>query len=130
MSEQFGLELRRIREERGIMVEELAEKSGISATIIRAAERGKLGETPVLSLQSRWDSHSTRSGDSRGGRDSVSVVLVVVFSSVISAVIGVLGLLVSERERRKGSAWWAWVLPGTFGVLLIVVGIVRLVWVI
>jgi hypothetical protein len=49
---------------------------------------------------------------------------------MISAVIGVFGLLVAERERRKGSAWWAWVLPGTFGVLLIVVGLVRLVWVI
>jgi hypothetical protein len=60
----------------------------------------------------------------------VSVVLVVVLSSVISAVIGVFGLVVSERERRKGSAWWAWALPGTFGVLLIVVGLVRLVWVI
>jgi hypothetical protein len=55
---------------------------------------------------------------------------VVVLSSVISAVIGVFGLLVAERERRKGSAWWAWVLPGTFGVLLIVVGLMRLVWMI
>jgi hypothetical protein len=60
----------------------------------------------------------------------VSVVLVVALSSVISAVIGVFGLLVAEREHKKGSAWWAWVLPGTFGVLLIVVGLVRLVWVI
>jgi len=57
-------------------------------------------------------------------------VVLVVLSSVISAVIGVFGLVVSERERRKGSAWWAWALPGTFGVLLIVVGLVRLVWVI
>ena len=60
----------------------------------------------------------------------MSVVLVVVLSSVISAVIGVFGLLVSERDRRKGSVCWAWVLPGTFGLLLIVVGLVRLVWVI
>ncbi len=45
------------------------------------------------------------------------VLVVVVLSSVISAVIGVFGLLISKRERRKGSAWWAWVLPGTFGVL-------------
>ena len=60
----------------------------------------------------------------------MSVVLVVVLSSVISAVIGIFGLLVSERERGRGSAWWAWVLPGAFGVLLIVVGLVRLVWVI
>ena len=39
MSEQLGLELRWLREERGLTVEELAEKSGISATTIRAAER-------------------------------------------------------------------------------------------
>ena len=40
MSEQLGLELRRIREERGLSVEELAEKSGISVTTVRAVERG------------------------------------------------------------------------------------------
>jgi hypothetical protein len=56
--------------------------------------------------------------------------VVVVLSAAISAVIGVLGLLVAEREYRRGSAWWAWVLPGTFGVLLLVTGLVRLVWVI
>ena len=60
----------------------------------------------------------------------MSVVLVVVLSSVISAVIGVFGILVAQQERRKGSAWWAWVVPGTFGALLIVVGLVRLVWVV
>ena len=60
----------------------------------------------------------------------MNVVLVVVLSSVISAVIGVFGLLVAQRERRRGSAWWAWLLPGAFGVLLLVVGLLRLVWVI
>jgi hypothetical protein len=60
----------------------------------------------------------------------MSVTLVVVLSSVISAVIGVFGLLVAERERSRESAWWAWVLPGAFGVLLILVGLVRLLWVI
>ncbi len=60
----------------------------------------------------------------------MNVVLVVVFSSAISAVIGVFGLLVAQRERRRGSAWWAWVLPGTFGVLLLVVALLRLVWVV
>ena len=40
MSEQRGPELRRIREEGGLTVEELAEKSGISASTIRAAEHG------------------------------------------------------------------------------------------
>ena len=37
--------------------------------------------------------------------------------------VGVFGLLVVERERRKGSAWWTWVVPGIFGLLLIVVGL-------
>lgn len=60
----------------------------------------------------------------------MNVVLVVVFSSAIIAAIGVFGLLVAQRERRRGSAWWAWVLPGTFGVLLLVVGLLRLVWVV
>jgi hypothetical protein len=58
----------------------------------------------------------------------LNVVLVVVLSSAISAVIGVFGLLVAQRERRRGSAWWAWLVPGTFGVLLLVLGLLRLVW--
>ncbi len=47
MSGQVGLELRRLREEQGLSVEELAEKSGISATTIRAMESGReaRGET-------------------------------------------------------------------------------------
>jgi len=36
----LGLELRWIREERELTVEELAEKSGVSATTIRVVERG------------------------------------------------------------------------------------------
>jgi transcriptional regulator with XRE-family HTH domain len=40
VSEQLGLELRQLREARALAVEELAEKSGISATTIRAVERG------------------------------------------------------------------------------------------
>jgi transcriptional regulator with XRE-family HTH domain len=39
----LGLELRRIREERERTVEELAEKSGVSATTIRVVERGARG---------------------------------------------------------------------------------------
>ena len=58
----------------------------------------------------------------------MNVVLVVVLSSAISAVIGVFGLLVAQRERRRGSAWWAWVVPGAFGVLLLVLGLLRLLW--
>jgi transcriptional regulator with XRE-family HTH domain len=37
---RLGLELRRIREERGLTVEGLAEKSGVSVTTIRGVERG------------------------------------------------------------------------------------------
>ncbi len=40
MSEWLGAELRRIREEQGLTVEGLAEKSGVSATTIREVERG------------------------------------------------------------------------------------------
>ena len=60
--------------------------------------------------------------------DGVSVVLVVL-SSLIGAVIGLFGILVAQRERRRGSRWWAWVVPGTFGVVLIVLGLLRLAWV-
>jgi transcriptional regulator with XRE-family HTH domain len=38
--EWLGPELRRIRKERGLTVEQLAEKSGVSATTIRDVERG------------------------------------------------------------------------------------------
>jgi transcriptional regulator with XRE-family HTH domain len=41
VSDQLGVELRRIREERGLTVEELAEKSGTSESTIRAVESGK-----------------------------------------------------------------------------------------
>jgi transcriptional regulator with XRE-family HTH domain len=40
MSEWLGLELQRIREEQELTVEELAEKSEISVTTIRAVESG------------------------------------------------------------------------------------------
>lgn len=40
VSEWLGVELRRIREEQGLAIEELAEKSGVSASTIRGVERG------------------------------------------------------------------------------------------
>ena len=40
MRDRVGLELQRLREERGLTVEELAQKSGVSVTTIRVAERG------------------------------------------------------------------------------------------
>lgn len=46
--------------------------------------------------------------------------------SAMSAAIGVLAILVAVRERRRGSSWW--MMPGIFGVLLVVNSILRLVW--
>lgn len=40
MSKRVGLEVQRLREERGFTVEELAQKSGVSVTTIRVVERG------------------------------------------------------------------------------------------
>ncbi len=40
MSEWLGLELQRMREEQGLSVEGLAEKSGVSASTIRGVESG------------------------------------------------------------------------------------------
>lgn len=55
----------------------------------------------------------------------MSTFQVLVFSSATGAVVGVFGILVAVRERRRGSGWW--VVPGFFGVLLVVLSIVRLV---
>ncbi len=41
MSERVGSELRRLREEKGLTVEQPAQKSGVSVTTIRVAERGQ-----------------------------------------------------------------------------------------
>src|SRR5215211_15016 len=63
--ERLGLELRRIREERGLTVEELAEKSRVSATTIRDVERGareargdtvaKLAKPLGLTFEEVWE---------------------------------------------------------------------------
>ena len=55
----------------------------------------------------------------------MSVVVGVVLPSLVNGVIGLFGLVVAERERRMGSAWWDWVVPGVFGALVIVVGLLR-----
>jgi transcriptional regulator with XRE-family HTH domain len=64
VSEWLGLELRRIREEQGLTVEGLAEKSGVSVTTIRNMERGvrepqmetvaKLGKPLGLTFDEVW----------------------------------------------------------------------------
>lgn len=55
----------------------------------------------------------------------MSVFVGVVLPSLVNAVIGIFGLLVAERERRKGSPWWDWVVPGVFGALVVVFGLLK-----
>ena len=57
-------------------------------------------------------------------RWDISAVQVLLLSSLTGVVVGVFGILVAVRERRRSSGWW--MLPGAFGVLLIVLSLVRL----
>ncbi len=52
---------------------------------------------------------------------------VLLFSAVVGAIVGAFGLLVAVREHRSGAAWWAWVVPGAFGVLLLVMSLLKFV---
>lgn len=54
----------------------------------------------------------------------MNTVQVLVLSSLTGTVVGIFGILVAVRERRRSSRWW--LLPGAFGVLLIVLSLVRL----
>ena len=57
---------------------------------------------------------------------STDTMLLVLWSAV-SAALGVSCLLVAVRERKSGSSWEAWWLPGVFVSLLIFLGLLRLV---
>jgi len=52
---------------------------------------------------------------------------VLLFSAVVGLVVGAFGLLVAVREFKSGAAWWAWVVPGAFGVLLLVMSLLKFV---
>ena len=53
-----------------------------------------------------------------------AVQVVMITSLAGGAVVAVFGILVAVRERRRNSGWW--LLPGAFGVLLIVLSLLRL----
>lgn len=55
--------------------------------------------------------------------------LSVLLASVVGLAIGALSLMVSRRERRRGSPAWAWGLPLAAGMALIAWSLVRLAWV-
>jgi hypothetical protein len=46
---------------------------------------------------------------------------------VVGLVVGAFGLIVAVREFMSGAAWWAWVVPGAFGVLLLVMSLLKFV---
>jgi inner membrane protein involved in colicin E2 resistance len=48
---------------------------------------------------------------------------VLLFSSLACALIATVSLSIALKERRRGSAFW--LLPGVFGVLLVIVCLVR-----
>lgn len=58
---------------------------------------------------------------------NVSLALLLLWSAV-SAAVGVFSLLIARRERKRGAPWWAWMVPWTFGLVLLCLSILRLVW--
>ena len=55
------------------------------------------------------------------------IALALLFSSIVCVAVGATSIAVASRERGRGSATWAWMLPGVAGVLLLVACAVRLV---
>ena len=54
----------------------------------------------------------------------MNALQIVRLTSLTGAVVGIFGILVAVRERSRNSGWW--LLPGAFGVLLIVLSLMRL----
>ncbi len=50
---------------------------------------------------------------------------VLLFSGAVGVVVGAFGLLVAVREHKSGASWWAWIAPGTFGVLLLAMSFLK-----
>ncbi len=55
------------------------------------------------------------------------VQAVLLFSAVVGVVVSTFGLLVAVREWKSSAPWWAYVVPGTFGALLLVMSLLKLV---
>ncbi len=51
----------------------------------------------------------------------------LLFSAAVGVVVGAFGVLIAARERESGASWWAWVVPGGSGVLLLILSLLKLV---
>src|SRR5215217_3086889 len=84
------------------------------------AGRGKLAGTPLPSLRSRWDSRSTRCGNSRGGgrsvvgrRGGITVRTLDYFGLLVAASVfalisaGVTAICIKYEERVLAWVWAA-----------------------
>ena len=49
-------------------------------------------------------------------------------TTAICLVIGVFSVAIAARERRRGSAAWAWIVPGVGGVVLLAACMLRAWW--
>ncbi len=59
---------------------------------------------------------------------SVTTQEVLLFSAVVDLVVGAFGVLVAVRERKSETGGrWVWVVPGAFGVLLLVMSLLKFV---
>ncbi len=54
--------------------------------------------------------------------------LLAILTTAACLVIGVFSVLIAVRERRRGSATWAWVVPGVGGAVLLVACLWRAWW--
>ncbi len=73
-----------------------------------------------------WHSWRKRNAVGRGG-SVISSDVVLLFSSLVCALVATVSLNVAIKERRRGSAFW--LLPGVFGVLLVIACLVRvMIW--
>jgi VIT1/CCC1 family predicted Fe2+/Mn2+ transporter len=58
---------------------------------------------------------------------STYLLLLALWSAVITA-LDVFSIVIAVRERRRGAPRWAWMVPWGFGILLLCLSVVRLVW--
>ena len=61
-------------------------------------------------------------------REGAAAGILAFRTTAFCLVIGVMSVLIAARERRRGSAAWAWVVPGVGGIVLLVACFLRAWW--